>query len=117
MFIQSRQEVSEVKAGCEELKMRREKQTSKDFYKCRPILVDAKSSSQLCGVGLSLWYQLDQQGHVPQAVRLHSKRLWNYDQIRVWANFDCPSRDSAVWQELLAKMQQVDNVDKMILID
>ena len=69
-----------------------------------PLLVDAKTASQLCSCGLSLWYSLDSRGGCPQCVTLNSKRVWSYRQLQLWAENNCPSRDSAAWQELLKKI-------------
>ncbi len=48
-----------------------------------PFLVSAKQASQLCGVGLSLWYELAATGQTPQAVKLNSKSLWSYDLLKL----------------------------------
>ena len=68
-----------------------------------PFLVDAKTASQLCGIGLSLWYELNSTGQIPAPAKLNSKKLWSYDQLKLWAGNGCPSRDSAEWQELYLK--------------
>jgi len=68
-----------------------------------PIMVPAKVACRLCGVGLSLWYQLDAAGRTPQAVKLNTKRLWVYTQLVLWALHNCPSRDSEQWRKLLSE--------------
>jgi hypothetical protein len=70
-----------------------------------PLLVDAKTASKLCGVGLSLWYELSAAGRTPKPVKLHSKSLWAYDLLKVWAEHDCPNRESAEWQNVLAEIR------------
>lgn len=70
-----------------------------------PILVPAKTAARLCGCGLSLWYELAASSATPECTQLHSKKLWSYDQLRLWAIHDCPSRDSARWQAILVKMR------------
>ena len=65
-----------------------------------PLLVPAKQASKLCGVGLSLFYELNSTGQIPQAVKLNSKSLWSYDLLKLWADNGCPSRDSAEWQKI-----------------
>jgi predicted DNA-binding transcriptional regulator AlpA len=77
---------------------------------CPPIMVNARQAARLFGMSLSLWYQLSSAGRTPQPAKLNSKSLWSYDQLRLWANNGCPSRDSAAWQRLLAKMRQLDNI-------
>ena len=71
-----------------------------DIRALTPLLVPAKQASQLCGVGLSLWYELAATGQIPQAVKLNSKSLWPYDLLKLWAENGCPSRDSAEWQKI-----------------
>ena len=70
-----------------------------------PVLVDAKTASKLCGVGLSLWYELSAAGRTPRSVKLNSKSLWSYDLLKLWAELGCPSRDSAEWQRVLASVR------------
>jgi predicted DNA-binding transcriptional regulator AlpA len=73
------------------------------FVPLTPVLVDAKTASRLCGVGLSLWYELSAAGRTPQSVKLNSKSLWPYGLLKLWAEHGCPSRESAEWQGVLAK--------------
>jgi hypothetical protein len=72
-----------------------------------PLLVDARTAARLCGCGLSLWYSLDSKGAVPQSIVLNSKRVWSFDQLRLWATSGCPSRDSAEWATILARLREV----------
>ena len=74
-----------------------------DFIPLTPVLVDAKTASKLCGVGLSLWYELSAAGRTPQPVKLNSKSLWPYDLLKLWVEHGCPSRESAEWQGVLTK--------------
>ena len=71
-----------------------------------PILVDAKTAARICGCGLSLLYQLDSAGRLPQKIKLNSKSLWSYEQLRLWANMGCPSRDSQEWQAILRNLNK-----------
>ncbi len=66
-----------------------------------PLLVNAKSAAHLCGCGLSLWYELAAAGQTPQAVKLHSKKLYSYNLLKLWTDNGCPARDSVAWAELL----------------
>lgn len=72
---------------------------------CAPILVDAETASKLLSVGVSLFYALDSKGAVPQPVHLNSKKLWSRLQLEIWAQNGCPSRDSAEWQAVLARIR------------
>jgi len=67
----------------------------------QPILCDARMSARLCSVGLSLWYCLDSEGRTPQCTKLHSRKLWVYEELQAWSKLHCPSRDSEVWQSFL----------------
>jgi len=53
------------------------------FVPLTPVLIDAKTASKLCGVGLSLWYELSAAGQTPQPVKLNSKKLWVYELLRL----------------------------------
>ncbi len=66
-----------------------------------PFLVDAKTAAKLCGVSLSLFYELKATGQAPQPVKLNSKSLWCYAQLKLWADNGCPASDSAAWQTIL----------------
>lgn len=66
-----------------------------------PFLVNAKTASRLCGVGVSLFYQLNAAGQTPKPIKLNTKSLWSYSLLKLWADNGCPSRDSAAWQQLL----------------
>ena len=71
------------------------------------VLLDAKTASKLCGVGLSLWYELSAAGRTPLSVNLNSKSLWSYDLLKLWAELGCPSRDSG---ECTLRLQKATSV-------
>ena len=73
---------------------------AQDVRQLKPFLVNAKTAAQLCGVGLSLWYELAATGQIPQAVKLNSRKLWVYEELQEWCRNGCPSRDSAEWQKI-----------------
>lgn len=57
-----------------------------------PFLVGVKDAADLLGISATLFRQLDGSGGVPQAIRLHSRKLWRYDELRQWVAAGCPSR-------------------------
>jgi hypothetical protein len=75
----------------------------------KPVLLEAKRAAQACGVGLTLWHQLNATGRTPTPVKLNSKTLWSTHQLEIWALNGCPSRDSVEWQQILEREQN--NVD------
>ena len=77
--------------------------------KITPILLDAQTAAQVCGVGLTLWKELNSTGRCPQSVKLNSKTLWAVRHLELWAVNGCPSRDSAEWQQILER--EINNVN------
>lgn len=77
--------------------------------KVKPILLDARTAAQACGVGLTLWKELNSTGRCPQPVRLNSKTLWAVRHLELWALNSCPSRDSVEWQQILER--EINNVN------
>ena len=64
-----------------------------------PLLVDSKTASQLCGVGLSLWYELASAGRLgPTPVVFNSKKLYSVPELRSWVLHKCPPREK--WLEI-----------------
>ena len=71
-----------------------------------PLLLDAKAASHLLGgIGLSLFYQLDSAGKIPQPITLNSKRLWVYEELVLFCRHHAPSRESTEWQSLLVELR------------
>ncbi len=66
----------------------------------KPILISGVSAAKCLGIGKSLFYQLDASGALPAPVRLHGKRLWSVELLKLWANNGAPGRDSTEWAEL-----------------
>ncbi len=77
--------------------------------KITPILLDAQTAAQVCGVGLTLWKELNSTGRCPQSVKLNSKTLWAVRHLELWAVNGCPSRDSVEWQQILER--EINNVN------
>ncbi len=72
-----------------------------------PLLLTAKESCKLCSCGLSLWYEMDAAGEVPQSVRLHSKRLWVREHLVLFTRYGCPHRNSDQWKQILRELPDV----------
>ena len=69
----------------------------------KSALMDAKTASRFCGVGLTLWKQLNITGRAPEPIHLNSKVFWSTRQLELWAITGCPSRDSETWQTIIKK--------------
>ena len=66
-----------------------------------PLLVDAKEAARLCGVGRSLWLQLNSSGRTPAPIRLGRRTLWisqGPGGLTEWVAAGCPGRDR--WQAM-----------------
>ena len=83
--------------------------TAETPEKIKHVLADAKTAAQACGVGLTLWHQLNAIGRTPEPAKLNSKVLWSVRQLELWALNNCPSRDSVEWQQILER--ELNNVD------
>lgn len=70
-----------------------------------PILITGVAAAEFIGVGKSLFYQLDASGALPAPVRLHKKRLWSVELLKLWVGNDCPSRDSEQWKRCRRPLQ------------
>ena len=67
-----------------------------------PLLLDSKAAAQTLGISLSLFYALDSEGKLPQGFKLHSKKMFCYEHLKLYAANGLPRRDSAEWAALLA---------------
>ena len=67
----------------------------------QPLLVDCREAAALCGVGRTLWLDLDQRGRIPQGFKLGRRKLWRVDELKSWVAAGMPNREK--W----ATMQQV----------
>jgi predicted DNA-binding transcriptional regulator AlpA len=60
----------------------------------QPLLLRARDAAEVLGVSQSLFAQLDNMGHVPQALRIGEKRkVWRYLELVAWTNSGCPKRE------------------------
>jgi predicted DNA-binding transcriptional regulator AlpA len=62
------------------------------------FLVNAREAARLCGVGRSLWLQLNSSGRTPAPIHLGRRILWNRDELIRWCGAGCQSRDR--WETL-----------------
>ena len=69
-----------------------------------PALMDGKTASRFCGVGLTLWRQITATGGNPEPIRLHSRVLWPTRLLEAWALHGCPARDTEKWRQILNKI-------------
>ena len=59
----------------------------------QPLLIDSRQAAALCGIGRTLWLDLDQQGRVPQGFKLGRRKLWRVDEIKSWVAAGMPNRE------------------------
>ena len=71
-----------------------------------PILLDEETAASVCGIGKTLFRQLDKDGSVPEPSRLHSRKVWSVRQLEVWSILGCPARNSDMWREMLKNFQE-----------
>ena len=63
---------------------------TEEVHQLTPFLVNAKTAAKLCGIGLSLWYELAATGQIPAGLKLNSRKLWAYDELKEWCKNGCP---------------------------
>ena len=63
-----------------------------------PLLIDAEQAAALCGVGRTLWLQMNQDGRAPRPVKLGRRSLWCVEELRAWTAAHCPPRKQWNWQ-------------------
>src|SRR5438046_1932144 len=51
------------------------------------------------GVSRATFYRLDKKGEVPRAVRIGKSRRWRREELRLWLDANCPSRER--WEEMI----------------
>jgi hypothetical protein len=69
------------------------------------LMLDSKGAAAACSTSLSLWARLDAEGATPAAVKLHSKRMYSVELLKLWARNGCPHRSSDRWQALLRRLR------------
>ena len=69
------------------------------------FLLDEKSAAGVCGIGKTLFRELDKDGSVPEPSRLHSRKIWSARQLEIWCVIGCPARSSEKWRDMLKKIE------------
>ena len=73
---------------------------------CPPVALSARDASRACGMSLSLWYRANTLGLCPEPAAVCTKKTWSYRQLIAWSDANCPARDSAQWQAILARLRE-----------
>jgi len=58
-----------------------------------PLAVGAEEAAALCGVGRSLWCELDRAGRIPLPLKLGARCVWSVAELRRWMDAGCPDRE------------------------
>ena len=58
-----------------------------------PLLLGAKATATMLGIGKSLLWSLHSAGKVPQPVKLGKRTLWRRAELEAWMAAGCPNRD------------------------
>jgi predicted DNA-binding transcriptional regulator AlpA len=81
------------------------KDSSKRRRSAPALLVDAGRAAESLGVSRSVFYSLDSQGAVPQALALglgaRRRRLWSVPELRAWVSAGAPARHE--WEHMKAR--------------
>jgi predicted DNA-binding transcriptional regulator AlpA len=67
-----------------------------------PLLLDAKQTSALLGIGRTHLYALHSSGRLPLPLRLGRRTLWRAEELKNWVLAGCPSRQK--WLSMQHKM-------------
>lgn len=77
----------------------------KDDNSVNVILLDVELAAKACGIGATLFRQLDKDGSVPEPSRLHTRKIWSARQLEIWCVIGCPARNSEQWRDMLKKIE------------
>jgi predicted DNA-binding transcriptional regulator AlpA len=81
------------------------KGSSKRRRSAPALLVEAGRAAEALGVSRSVFYSLDAQGAVPQALALglgaRRRRLWSVAELRAWVCAGAPARHE--WEHMKAR--------------
>ncbi|MCL2641820.1 MAG: hypothetical protein FWD53_13300, partial [Phycisphaerales bacterium] len=58
-----------------------------------PLAVGAEEAAALCGIGKSLWHELDVAGRIPAPRKLGARCVWYIAELRRWMDAGCPDRE------------------------
>ena len=65
----------------------------------KPILIDCRQAAALCGIGRTLWLDLDQRGQVPQGYKLGRRKVWREAELKRWVAAGMPNREKWVMMQ------------------
>lgn len=57
-----------------------------------PLLVDAATAAELCGISRSSWDRLTSRAANPRPVRLGGSIRWRVSDLQLWTTHRCPAR-------------------------
>ncbi len=72
----------------------------------RQLLFDEETAATACGIGKTLFRQLDADGSLPEPCRLHTRKLWSARQLELWCILNCPPRTSEIWKKALQSLRE-----------
>jgi len=72
-----------------------------------PFAVSAPDAAKLCGVGKTLWHELDSTARIPAPIKLGARCVWVVDELRAWLHAGAPPRDQ--WQ---ARKKTINSADR-----
>ena len=73
-----------------------------------PLLLSAKDSAKLLGIGRTLFYSMYSSGRLgPLPIRFGRRVLWDRKELEAWIEAGCPKRDR--WLEVEDKQSRMTN--------
>ncbi len=58
-----------------------------------PLLLSADATANMFDVARSTLYAWDQEGRIPQPVRIGARTYWRGDELQAWVAAGCPYRE------------------------
>ena len=76
--------------------------------KVKPLLLSAKDSAKLLGIGRTLFYSMHSSGRLgPLPIRLGRRVLWNRRELEAWVEAGRPNRHR--WLDVENKKNRITN--------
>lgn len=78
------------------------------FHDSRCLTLDAKGVGQLIGRSARSIERDDDEGRIPQSVRIGASRRWIEEEVRCWLRHGCPRREEwvRIWEKLRDSKQE-----------
>jgi len=57
------------------------------------LAVGAEEAATICGIGLTLWKEMDVTGRIPSPIKFGARCVWYLDELRRWMDTGCPDRE------------------------